>query len=192
LRSVALFRCVILVALVLLHPGAAVHADGGTLRLSERKQDYQISVFTSPTPLRSGPVDVSVLVQDAATGEPIPPPRVVVRAMPHGHPEGEIRQVATSEAATNKLFQAAVFVLPEPGLWDVEIIIEAAHDPVEIHFAMEADEPPPRLAEMWAWIAWPAAIILLFGVHQWLARKERSRRGSSFRGGDSQKVAFSE
>ncbi|HEY7313150.1 MAG TPA: hypothetical protein VH643_27625 [Gemmataceae bacterium] len=169
------FLCrVCLLAAALLHPRAAVIADGGTLRLSQRKQDYQITVFTSPTPLRSGPVDVSVLVQDAATGEPIPQVRVLVRAMPRGHPGEGISQPATSEAATNKLFRAAVFDLPEPGLWDMEIIIEESRGPVEIHFEMGAEEPLPRLGEMWPWIAWPAAAILFFGVHQWLVRRSLS------------------
>jgi hypothetical protein len=48
---------------------SAARADGGALRASRQCGDYRVSVFTSPTPLRAGPVDVSVLVQDAATGE---------------------------------------------------------------------------------------------------------------------------
>ena len=40
------------------------------MRLSERAGGYRVTVFTDPTPLRAGPVDVSVFVQDADTGEP--------------------------------------------------------------------------------------------------------------------------
>ena len=47
-------------------------ADGGTVRLSQRQGGYRITVFTAPTPFRAGPVDISVLVQDAATGQPVP------------------------------------------------------------------------------------------------------------------------
>ena len=50
--------------------GEAAWGDGGTVRLSRCEGDYRISVFTAPTPFRAGPVDISVLVQDAATGEP--------------------------------------------------------------------------------------------------------------------------
>lgn len=57
------------VSAVFLIPSLAV-ADGGALRLSEQKDGYRIAAFTTPTPLRAGPVDISVLVQDAATGEP--------------------------------------------------------------------------------------------------------------------------
>jgi hypothetical protein len=42
-------------------------ADEGAVRLLERKGPYQIAVFTAPTPLSAGPVDVSVLVQNADT-----------------------------------------------------------------------------------------------------------------------------
>ena len=47
-------------------------ADGGSMRLSGKKGGYQITVFTAPTPFRAGPVDISVLVQDASTGDPMP------------------------------------------------------------------------------------------------------------------------
>jgi hypothetical protein len=74
----------------------------------------------------------------------------------------------------------------------MEIRIEVARGPTEVHFEMEAEEALPQRGEMWPWIAWPAGVILLFGVHQWLMRKESSRRGNSFRRGASQKVVLPE
>src|SRR5580704_18909475 len=47
----------------------ATFADGGTIRLSETKEAYRISAFTSPNPFRAGPVEISVLVQDADSGD---------------------------------------------------------------------------------------------------------------------------
>ncbi|HEV3163089.1 MAG TPA: hypothetical protein VGZ22_03530, partial [Isosphaeraceae bacterium] len=47
-------------------------ADGGTLRVSERQGAYEVTVFTAPAFLRAGPVEISVLVQDSATGETAP------------------------------------------------------------------------------------------------------------------------
>ena len=46
-------------------------ADGGTLRFFGRRGDRLVTVFTVPAPLRAGPIDLSVLVQDAQTGRPI-------------------------------------------------------------------------------------------------------------------------
>ena len=64
--------------LLVLSPCLA-RADGGTLCLLERANGYQVAVFTSPTPLRAGPVDISVLVQDTSTREQVPGARVVIR-----------------------------------------------------------------------------------------------------------------
>lgn len=161
----------ILFGAVLFHPVDALHADGGTVRLSERNGDYRVTVFTSPTPLRAGTVDISVFVQEIASGESVPEARITVRATPRDRTSETLCYPATTEAATNKLFQAAVFDLPESGWWDVAIAIEGLREPLEVHFEMEADEPLPYMGELAPWIAWPAAAILLFGVHQWLVRR---------------------
>ena len=57
---------------------APAYADGGSVLLSEKRGDYRITVFSSPSPFREGPVDISVLVQDAVTGQPLPQARVTV------------------------------------------------------------------------------------------------------------------
>lgn len=150
------------------------------MRLSERKGDYRITVFTSPTPLRAGPVDISVFVRDAITDEPIAECDIVVRVTPRGCSDDAIQQPATTASATNKLFQATVFDLPTSGWWDVTVRIDGPREPVEISFAMEADEPLPRVWEMAPWIVWPIGAILLFLVHKrlvWL--KSRRFLGST-------------
>ena len=58
--------------------GETARGDGGTLRLSRSEGNYRISVFTAPTPFRAGPVDISVLVQDAITGEVMPKASVTI------------------------------------------------------------------------------------------------------------------
>src|SRR5207244_1994724 len=116
-RNARAFVRLALINSLLLAPSSLLRADGGAVRLSQRAGGYQIAVFTSPTPLRAGPVDVSVLVQDAATGECVPDARVTVRLTAADGRAVELP--ATTEAATNKLFRAAEFQLPEPGRWDV-------------------------------------------------------------------------
>jgi hypothetical protein len=125
-----------------------------------------------PTPFRAGPVDVSVLVLDAATGEFVPEARVTVRLT--ARKTGDVLEIpATAEAATNRLLRAAVFELPEPGWWDVEVAVAGPHGPARIRFGMEADEPPPPWMELWPWFAWPAVAVALFGLHQGLVRRWR-------------------
>ena len=95
------------------------------MRLSGKKGGYQITVFTAPTPFRAGPVDISVLVQDASTGDPLTQVRVTVRMTKPGGLA--LEYPATTEAATNKLFHAAQFELPEPGRWEMQVQVEGLH-----------------------------------------------------------------
>jgi hypothetical protein len=141
--------------------------------MSEKRGGYLITVFTSPAPFRAGPVDISVLVQDALTGELVPETRVTVRMTKPGLLASEYP--ATREAATNKLLHAAQFELPEPGRWHLEVQVEGVHGRAVIGGELEAAPPLPRWRELWPWIGWPALAIALFGIHQVLARRRLSR-----------------
>jgi hypothetical protein len=147
------------------------------VRLSQRQGGYQITVFTAPTPFRAGPVDVSVLVQDAATGEALPQAQVTVWAGPRGRRGAAVSCAATSEAATNKLLHAALFELPGPGWWEVEVIVQGPRGSGQVRFAVEAAEPSPRWLAFWPWVSWPVLVILLFSVHQLLRWRASRRRG---------------
>jgi hypothetical protein len=149
----------------------AARGDGGTLRLRERSGPYEVSVFTAPTWLRAGPVDISVLVQDAATGEPVPGASVLVSLSPRGRSSALFRRPATAEAATNKLLRAAVFDLPEPGWWDVEVAVDEGHGGrvSRVGFALEVDPAAVRLPALWLWIGWPALAVAIYGLHEYLA-----------------------
>ena len=160
-----------LLSCLIFHPSSLARADGGAVRLRQKAGGYQVAVFTLPTPFRAGPVDVSVLVQDAATGECVPEARVTVRLKGRG--TGEVlKYPATTEAATNRLFHAAVFELPGPGWWDVEVAVEGSLGPAVVRFGVEADEQPPRWLELWPWFTWPALVVALFGVHRVLVRRK--------------------
>jgi hypothetical protein len=144
-------------------------ADGGSLRFSGEEGGYRINVFTTPTPFRAGAVDISVLVQDASTGDLMTPVKVTIRMMKPGRLA--LEYPATTEAATNKLFRAAQFELPEPGRWALDVEVQGSHGMAAIGGELDAAEPLPRWKELWPWISWPALAIALFGIHQFLARR---------------------
>jgi hypothetical protein len=160
-----------------LRPGAA-YADGGAVRLSQQAGPYRVTVFTAPTPLRAGPVDVSVFVQDGAGGAALPDVTVRITLAPVGRDGPALEARATHETATNKLFQAAAFDLPAPGRWRVGVAVEGPRGPAECACEVEAEAPPPRWVELWPWFAWPAVPIVLFVLHQVLARKGRQDCGA--------------
>ena len=163
--------CMLTVIVQCLLPSPAV-ADGGAVRLSEQKGNYRITVFTTPTPLRAGSVDVSVLVQDAATGEPASGVKVTIQAQRCGFPSDEAVHSATTDAATNKLYHAATFDCPEPGYYSLELHIDGDLGEAQVAFDLNVAEPPPKWLAMWPWVAWPVVVILLFSIHQLLVRRK--------------------
>jgi hypothetical protein len=146
----------------------SARGDGGTVRCSEVHGDYRITVFTSPAPLRAGPIDVSILVQDKATDKPVPDVEAEVTLTPLGRPGPSLSQPATRGTATNKLFHAALFELPSAGSWQVEAVVTGAGQSATCRFVVEAAAPPPPWVELAPWLGWPALVIAFFGVHQFL------------------------
>jgi hypothetical protein len=145
-------------------------ADMGRLVLSEQQGDSRISVFTSPDPLRAGPIDISVLLQHSETGQPIDDADVNLRII-SGDGRDTIHAVATQAAATNKLLRAAVLELPSPGSWEVEINYITDHKPArQVRFTMQVGQ----WFAVWPWVSWPAAVVLLFGAHRWLVARRVS------------------
>lgn len=167
--------CFLSLSLVLC-PSSLLRADGGAVCLSEQKGNYRITVFTSPTPVRAGAVDVSVLVQDAASGELASEIDVTIRVRRSEAQGAESVHAATTAAATNKLFHAANFDLPEPGGYSLAACIDGNLGKAQVHFELLAAEPLPVWSTLWPWISWPVLAIALFGVHQRLVSRRRPAR----------------
>jgi len=162
--------CLLLVSFFILPPSSFLWADGGTVRLSEQKGSYRITIFTAPTPLRAGPVDISVLVQEASTGELASDMQVAIKVARCGCPAVTLHYPATKEVATNKLYYAANFDLPEPGWYSLEVSIGGALGGAQVCFDVEAAEPLPPWLTLWPWFGWPVVAIVLFSIHQLLVR----------------------
>jgi hypothetical protein len=157
------FRVPALLLLCLSLPSTA-RADGGTLRLAQQQGPYRIAVFTDPTPLRTGPVDVSVLLQDASTGEPFPEVPVLLELTPEDRPEETLR-VEAGLSASNRLFRAATVDLGA-GRWQVAVRVFGPAGEASAQVEMEVGPPPPRWQEVWPWIAWPLIPIGLFALRE--------------------------
>lgn len=157
----------LLLVMIALDRGAALAAaDGGLLRHAGPAGPYRVTVFTTPTPLRPGAADVSVLVQDAETGAVLPDVIVHVTGTVAGDREPIIQARATHEAATNKLFQAAVLEVPAAGAWQLVIEVGGPQGSARVIVPVEVEPPLPRWVDLWPWLAWPLVPIACFTLHQ--------------------------
>jgi hypothetical protein len=172
-RSMHSITCLLLAASFLLFSPGLLRADGGTVRLSHEEGNYQITVLTTPTPLRAGPIDISVLVQKAGTLELVSDEQVALKLTRRGDSGGSITQLATAEAATNKLFRAAHFELREPGWWDVDLSIDGPLGHADARAELPLAEPLPAWQALWPWFCWPALVIALFGAGEILLKAKR-------------------
>jgi hypothetical protein len=141
----------------------AARGDGGTVRASETHGTMQVTIFTSPTPLRAGQVDVSVLVQDMPNGATATDAEIEVLVHPVDAPGRTMRQFATVDRAVNKLLRAAEFDVVEPGPTEFTIVVRRQQQP-ELRVRFEADVAPPlpRWARFWPWFTWPLVVAALF------------------------------
>src|SRR5207237_774679 len=131
----------------------------------------RIAVFTSPTPPRVGTIDISILVQDQATGRPLLDVPMTVVVYPSAGDKKKFRSLATQEAATNKLMRATQFDLNEVGPWQVEVAPQySSGDP--LRFTIEVQDAAPAWLDMRLWLLWPVAAIALFALHQWLEKRK--------------------
>jgi hypothetical protein len=152
--------------LTLLIGSKDVRADGGMLRFHGRRADRVISVFTTPNPLCVGLADVSVLVQQTESGRVTTDFSVKVLAYPLDRPDSRISAAATNEAATNKLFRAAMLELHRPGRWHVDVIVEGLSPNPPIEFEMEVADATVPWLEFSLWICWPLLPIALYAIQQ--------------------------
>ena len=145
-------------------------ADGGVVRVSETRGPFVLTVFSSPTPLRVGPADISVLVQRGGSREPILDAEVEVQLAQQG---STITAPATRDAATNKLLYAANVVLPTAGAWSLRTVVRHASATAEVSIAIVVDPPVSSVGAFWMYFALPLLVIALFVAHQWLSSRRQ-------------------
>jgi len=103
---------------------SGIDMDGDVMRMQETSGPFRISVFTEPDPLSSGPCDVSVLVQDRDTGEPIlDAPVSLAIAQTKSANDLPALIPATSEASSLKLLEAGTVNLPRQGSWNLRVTV---------------------------------------------------------------------
>ena len=154
---------------------APAMADGGRLRVRQEAGPFVISVFTAPEPLSAGPADVSVLVQDRASGEVRLGAQVELRLR---GPDSAAVQALAASPGVNRLLKAAVVDLSAPGDWSLEVTAREGGLPSQVSCVLPVAARATRLAGVWPLLAFPPLAVALFGVERTL-RARRKRMGYS-------------
>ena len=164
-----LWRRGLLLVTALLAFSSRGQADGGFVELHQEVGPFVVTVFSAPGRLRAGPVDISVLVQDRASGQPVLDGEVFVRLK---NPGGiTLVERATREMAQNKLLYSALIDLPEAGQWELELTIKQGKETTSILGQVSAAAPTPFLLSYWRSLSLPPIVIAVFALNQWLRRR---------------------
>lgn len=177
-----------LLVLVLAAWAGTVRADGGVVVASGHAGALRASILVSPTPLRSGPAEWSVLLQDKS-GAPVLDAEVELELQRQGAPgqhsgehggqhsgkHGSHRVVALQRAdSANRLLYSARVDLPEPGTWRVALRVTGGEGG-RLDFEVPVGPAQSAAAEHWRALALPPLALGLFALHQWLHLRGRRR-----------------
>ena len=150
-------------------------ADGGLVRARTQDGRLAVTLFTSPTPLRVGLADVSVLVQDER-GEPVLDADVVLRVDPLDGDASSTVVALARDAATNKLLQAATVRLPASGRFRLTASTLRGADGAVTSADVDVAPPQAALRGLAVPLALPPVAAVLFALHQWLGSRRHARR----------------
>jgi hypothetical protein len=162
------------VAVALVAQVVTTHAHGGLVQLHQAAEPFVVTVFTAPTPLHAGPVDVSVLVQDRRDGHPVLDGEVSVWLR---REEGKaVGGLATRPVAPHQPLYSIVVHVPEAGQWELEVTVTQGQDSASVRGQVSAAAPRPSVLSYWRSVSLPLVAATLFAVHQWVKRRAVSRR----------------
>jgi hypothetical protein len=170
IRWVALLLSLALAALV---PAGAADANGGKVQVERQTAGpYALTVFTDPTPIPVGIVDVSVAVQPVGSSFFVPNAQVTVSTEPVGHPGAGAAFVATHEQADNKRLYAANVELPQAGRWRLTVQVAGPFGDGALAFEVEAGSAQPAVPPgVGAALVAVAGILVALGGWQFTRRR---------------------
>ena len=145
--------------------------DGGRVRLRQDAGPYAITVFTAPEPLIAGPADVSVLVQERATGDVVLDAPVEVRLR---SADGVRTLAYATTQGRNRLLRQAAVEVPFAGRWRLEVAVRRGTAEEIVSALLPVEPASSRNASIWPFLAGPPVAVALFALRE--ARFRRRRR----------------
>ncbi len=166
MRSRQLIRAIIAGTVAVLVSAWSAAANGGQVRVANYPVGpYEITVFTSPTPLQTGMVDVSVLLQRRDTKAIVDDAQIVLTVEPVGGGPSQNYPVSR-EQAINKLYYAVKFQMDEPGSYRMRLDVRAPEGAGAVEFDVTVERIGSSLWRSW-WF-WGAIVLLQIPLWWWL------------------------
>ena len=171
LRHILLLAC-------LLAPVRGLLADTGQLREVVRANGLNVVVFTAPTPLRAGEVEVVTLVTEEQGGRPVVAYELDVEVRSPDWPAEDPGLLSSGMPDPGTRYaHKAVVVLPEPGSWRLVVEVRVpGFEAVEVPVEVVAGRPHPLWWQLLPWMLLPEPCVGLVVARDGLLR--RSRRGA--------------
>jgi hypothetical protein len=140
-------------------------ADGGALILREERGPWIVTLLAEPTPLREGPAVLEVLVQSAATGEPMLDADVRLRLTASGA-DHALEVQTHPDAAGNRLFRGARLYLPSPGPCQLEVLVTSSDHHETLRARVDVAPRQGAARRYWAYILVTPLGVGLLALHQ--------------------------
>jgi hypothetical protein len=179
----------ILITLLLLFVTRLANADGGAIQFQGDSGPFHITLFTLPSILQAGPIDVTVLLQEKSTMEPLLDAdiRFGLTLIREGTtqrdawlppacawtPTSGLTDVpARLNHGENKLLYGTLIQVPRAGTWNLETNIKRGSERTTISTTLSINPPAPPALAYWRLFAIPPLGIAGFALYQ----KARGRR----------------
>ena len=178
---------IILFALFLTIP--PVFADGGIVIGEKDGDGLRITIFAQPVPLRAGPADFSVLVQEIASRQPVMDAdvRLSLKKLSAPSPEkawappycqvpgadGDI--VLRHDLSLNKMLCAAMVAISEAGRWELSVTAVSGERRVVATLPLDVAAPRKPISTWWLEIAMMPATIALYAWRAYILRTRRNK-----------------
>jgi hypothetical protein len=167
--TVHLLGQALLIAFVFIAVTNIVQADGGIVLWQRTTGPFTVTAFTTQSPLRMGPADISILVESSGEARPIIDAQVFIELT--NEADATISAEATHGQAHNKLLYCSLVKIPEAGKWKMKTIVKHGGEQAVMMGKLTVMRSQPMLLSYWKLIAFPPVIIALFIFNQWLRRR---------------------
>lgn len=149
--------------------GISIRADGGSVLWQRTMGSITVTAFSTQSPLRPGPADISFLVENNEQSRSILDAQVFV--IFQSETGVTMRTQATRAQARNKLLYCTLIDLPKPGHWKMTLLVVYAAERIKFESDLAISKPQSPLIANWKLMAFPFTIAILFMFQQGLAWK---------------------